>query len=178
MDSTVAMEIKPLTSLLERKAIIDQWLASGLQPAEADTIQEDMLGEGPSSSHWFGVVDKNNGMIIAVFDVRHVPLESPDYHKSMRIHFRPDLTLQEWGVVGLSPEKIDDILTKTVSALFTAFRHMVTGAESTSKHMVKIYSAHPLKLLLFQEFARGLAEEAPDQYVARSYKNWVEIKHV
>lgn len=178
MDAGIPMYVKPLASMDERKSAITEWIDNGLTPAETDAIQEEMLADDCATPRWYGVVDKNNGMTIATFDVRSVPLESPDYHKSLRIHFAPGLNPQDWGNIGQSPESIDAIITKSVSALFMAFRHLVDQAELTKEHMVKIYCAHPLRLLMFQEFAKALAEEAPTLYAARYYKKWVEIKHL
>ncbi len=157
MSVSIPMDVKPLVSIAQRQAVIGDWLKNGLRLADADSITEDMLAEGSSLSGWYGVLDNNSGMIIAVFDVRQVPLESPDFHKSMRIHFAPGLNPQDWENVGQPPEKIADIIDKTV-------------AESTKEHRVKIYSDHPLRLLIFQKFAENLVKEAPTAYGVRTYK--------
>lgn len=178
MDSILHMEIKTLESMEERRSVIDDWRKKGLSDFDAGIIEDDMLSNGSASLHWHGVLDKNDGMIIAIFDVRQVPLESPDYHKSMRIHFAPGFNPHDWERSGQSFETIAAIIDKTVPAMYVAFRHLVTEAESTREHTVKIYSDHPLRLLIFQRFAENLAKEAPDQYEPITYKKWVEIKHL
>lgn len=178
MGKAIQMDVKSLASIQERTEIIEEWKGRGLSFHDFDSIREEMLSDDSEKQRWFGVVDKNNGMIIAIFDVRCVPLESPQYHKSMRIHFAPGLNPEDWDdSSGQSLDNIENIITKTVSAMSFAFRHLVEEAEQTDERLVKIYCEHPLRLLMFQEFARNLVKAVPDAYEVCFYKSWVEIRH-
>lgn len=178
MAASIPMHVVQLASIDDRKAVIAEWLPAGLSPADADTLEEEMLGDDFDPSRWHAVVDNNNGMTIAIYDVRSVPLQSPNYHKSLHIHFAPGLNPQDWENSGETPENIDAILDTTVPAMYMAFWHLVQQTTQNNDHMVKIFSDHPMRLLLFREFAKALAELAPTQYETRTYKKWVEIKHL
>ena len=177
MDEFLQMTVEPLTSIDKRVEIIENWRNMGLASHEYDSLREEMLSDESAEPRWFGVMDKKQGMIIALFDVRCVPLKGPQYHKSMRIHFAPGLNPEDWEDSGQPFSAVEDIITRTVAAMSFAFRHLVEQADQNNERMVKIYSDHPLRLLMFQGFARNLKEQAPSDYEVNLYKKWVEIKH-
>lgn len=178
MAATMPMTVVQLASMDERQALIAEWQAAGLGHAKAELLEEEMLAEDSAPSRWHAVVDNNSGMTIAIFDVRSVPLQSPDYHKSLHIHFTPELDPLDWENRGESTEGVDAIIKKSVSAMSMAFDHLVAEAELTNEHKVKIYCAHPFSFSIFRHFARELILEDPTRYSAFFYKKWVEITHL
>lgn len=168
------MDVVELKNLDAKQRVLEEWENAGLGKLSYAVISEAMLAD---TLPWYSVLCSEK--TIAVFDIRSVPLESPQYHKAMRFYFAPGFNPDSsWdNGDGESLEQIEELIQKTTTALHYAFQYLVKQADTTERRLVKIFCEHRLRFEIFRNFAVALEKENCG-YTTRFYKNWVEIQHV
>lgn len=165
------MLVEKLDGNDKKNEIIESWRTISQNKESFAIIEKALLCE---TSEWHKVIEKD-GAILAIFDLRQVPLATPQYHKTMHIHFSPTLNL---GVddVGMTLEDLDRTIYKITIVMYHAFEQLLMEANNTNERLCKIYCECQQVLTLTREFAKYLSKKMPDEFECKLYGKWVEVK--
>ena len=155
----------------EKEQLLQEW--KNIPSCNVDAlfaVAEDLY---INSSEWFLVKSATDGTKFAVFDIRQVPPHSPQWHKSLRIHFSPLINVD---MSGEDYESAAQQLRKVVAILAHAFERMLVLAETTKDKTCKIHCEHKMVKVIFWKFAEHLDQTYPESYSVKFYGKWVEIK--
>lgn len=166
------MEVVCLKDDSLKDTVVAEWEKSptAFEPSAFVFIQEALYS---GNGDWYGVRQKIDGTTLAIFDVKKVPAHDPAYHKTLHIHFSPNLDLSgEWKSI----EELNDLIKVLVNVLMHAFQTLIEHAEATKEKKCRVYCEHPNALMIIREFVWALAENQPDKFESKIFGKWVELK--
>ncbi len=99
----MSFDIKILSDEKDKAQLFEEWYKEATNEEAFLAIKEEVS----SASSWNVVSDANTKRKLAIFDTRPVPAVAPVLHKTLRIHFSPEISA---SMTGQELEKFEEQL--------------------------------------------------------------------